>query len=88
MYGRGYERIACALRTLSVELVYGEANDDQVIPHHTEPMHYTKRELDGSYRYDIHLKPDESGSIAYGVRVLPKHPALAGKHDMGLIRWA
>jgi len=72
----------------NVELVYGEANDDQVIPHHTEPMHYTKRELDGSYRYDIHLKPETSGSIAYGVRVLPKHPALAGKHDMGLIRWA
>jgi glycogen phosphorylase len=72
----------------SVELVYGEANDDQVIPHHTELMHSTKRELDGSYRYDFHLKPDESGSIAYGVRVLPKHPALAGKHDMGLVRWA
>src|SRR5437660_940886 len=45
----------------SVELVYGEANDDQVIPHYALPMEFAKKELDGSYRYDIHLKPGESG---------------------------
>jgi starch phosphorylase len=73
---------------LCVELVYGEAHDDQVIPHHSLPMEYSKKEVDGSYRYDIRLKPGESGSIAYGVRVLPTHPALGGKHEMGLIRWA
>ncbi len=73
---------------LSVELVYGEANDELVVPQHALPMSYTKKELDGSLRYDIHLQPPETGSIAYGVRVLPTHPALAGKHDMGLIRWA
>ena len=72
----------------SVELIYGEASDDQVIPYYAIPMVFTKRELDGSYRYDIHLKPTESGSIAYGVRVLPSHAALGGKHEMGLIRWA
>jgi glycogen phosphorylase len=73
---------------LSVELVYGEANDDQVIPRQALPMQFIKREADGSYRYDLRLQPGESGSIAYGVRVLPSHPALASKHDMGLIRWA
>jgi len=73
---------------LSVELVYGEANDDLVIPRQALPLEYTKKELDGSFRYEIRLKPDESGSIAYGVRVLPSHPALGGKHEMGLIRWA
>lgn len=72
---------------LSVELVYGEANDDVVIPHHALPMEYMKKEHDGSYRYEIRLKPAESGSIGYGVRVLPSHTALGGKHDMGLIRW-
>jgi starch phosphorylase len=72
---------------LSVELVYGEANDDVVIPHHALPMKYIKQEHDGSYRYEIRLKPAESGSIGYGVRVLPSHTALGGKHDMGLIRW-
>jgi len=73
---------------LAVELVYGETADDRVVPQHTLAMSYTKQEADGSYRYDIALQPDERGSIAYGVRVLPSHPALAGKHDMGLIRWA
>ncbi len=73
---------------LCVELAYGEANDDQVIPRYALPMSYTKREQDGSYRYNIHLRPAESGSIAYDVRVLPTHPALGGKHEMGLIRWA
>jgi starch phosphorylase len=73
---------------LSVELVYGDEKDDLVIPRFAMPMEYVKQEQDGSYRYEIHLKPGESGSIAYGVRVLPKHDALAGKHEMGLVRWA
>jgi len=73
---------------IDVELVYGEASYEQVVVQHALPMKYTKQEADGSYRYDTHLQPNESGSIAYGVRVLPSHPALAGKHDMGLIRWS
>src|SRR5205807_927966 len=71
----------------SVEVVYGEANDDVIIPEHVLPMEYIKKEQDGSFRYEARLKPTESGSIGYGVRVLPSHPALGGKHDMGLIRW-
>ena len=71
----------------SVEVVYGEANDDVIIPEHVLPMEYIKKEQDGSFRYEARLKPIESGSIGYGVRVLPSHPALGGKHDMGLIRW-
>jgi starch phosphorylase len=73
---------------LCVELVYGEAGDDIVLPQKAFPMTYTKKELDGSLRYDIHYQPDKSGSIGYGVRVIPSHPALEGKHEMGLVRWA
>ncbi|GAC1653466.1 MAG: alpha-glucan family phosphorylase [Ktedonobacteraceae bacterium] len=73
---------------LSVELVYGEANDESVLAQHSIPMNYSKRELDGSYRYDAKLKPDESGSIAYNVRVVPTHTGLMEKYEMGLIRWA
>ncbi|HJT57612.1 MAG TPA: alpha-glucan family phosphorylase, partial [Ktedonobacteraceae bacterium] len=73
---------------VSVELVYGDANDEQVAIQHTLPMQYIKQELDGSYRFDLRLQPPESGSIAYGVRVLPSHPSLGGKHEMGLVRWA
>ncbi len=73
---------------LSVELVYGEANDESVLAQHSIPMNYSKRESDGSYRYDAKLKPDESGSIAYNVRVVPTHSGLTEKYEMGLIRWA
>jgi starch phosphorylase len=71
-----------------VELVYGEIKDEHAMPHYALPMNYTKRELDGSYRYDLRLQPSESGSIAYNVRVVPTHPALREKYEMGLIRWA
>ncbi len=73
---------------LCVELVYGDAKDDQVLGQHILPLSYSKRELDGSYRYDIHLKPTESGSFAYNVRVVPYHAGLTEKYEMGLIRWA
>jgi glycogen phosphorylase len=73
---------------LCVELVYGEASDDTVTPQHTLTMEYTRQEPDSAYRYAFRLKPGASGSIAYGIRVLPNHPAQAGKHDMGLVRWA
>jgi glycogen phosphorylase len=72
---------------LTVELVYGEAHDDQVVAQYALPMNYVKQEIDGSMRYELRLQPPESGSIAYGVRVLPNHPTLANKHEMGLIRW-
>jgi starch phosphorylase len=68
-------------------MVYGEARDDQVVAQHALPMNYMRKELDGSLRYELKMQPPESGSIAYGVRVLPNHPALANKHEMGLVRW-
>ncbi|MBV9229934.1 MAG: alpha-glucan family phosphorylase [Chloroflexi bacterium] len=73
---------------ICVELVYGELKDEQALPQHALPMTNTKRELDGSYRYDIQLQPSDSGSIAYNVRVVPSHPGLTEKYEMGLIRWA
>ena len=72
---------------LAVELVFGEVNNEKIVIQHVLPLVYVKKELDGSYSYQIHLTPPTSGNIAYGVRVLPNHPALAGKHDLGLIRW-
>ena len=73
---------------LNVELLYGEEHNEHVSVQNQLPMNYVLQELDGSYRYELRLQPGDSGSIAYGVRVLPTHPALAGKHDMGLVRWA
>jgi starch phosphorylase len=51
-------------------------------------LQYVKRENDGSYRFDAQLKPSESGSIAYNIRVIPTHPSLTERYELGLIRWA
>ena len=72
---------------LCVELVYGASKDDVALTQHMLPMNYIKREQDGSYRYDVQLKPAETGSIAYNVRVYPCHPNLTEKYELGLIRW-
>jgi starch phosphorylase len=72
---------------LCVELVYGETQEDQVEAQHALTMQYTKLEQDGSYRYDVRLQPDESGSLAYNVRIVPTHPQLSEKYEMNLIRW-
>jgi starch phosphorylase len=71
----------------SVELVFGEAGDENIDIQGALPMEYINKELDGSYSYQVSLKPPNSGSIVYGVRVLPNHQHLVGKHAMGLIRW-
>jgi starch phosphorylase len=73
---------------LLVELVYGEVKDDTAQPQHILPMTYTKRELDGSYRYDIQFAPSTTGSLAYNVRIVPAYPGLKEKYEMELIRWA
>ena len=41
---------------LSVELVFGQAHDEMVVPQHALPMHFSKRELDGSFCYNVHLQ--------------------------------
>ncbi len=51
-------------------------------------MAYTKREQDSAYRYDIYFQPTESGTLAYGVRVLPNHANLPNVYNLGLILWA
>ncbi len=75
-------------KDLCVELVYGAIKDDITQPQHTLPMHFSKRELDGSYRYDIHLTPETTGSLAYNIRVVPSHPLLKEKYEMELLTWA
>ncbi len=73
---------------LCVELVYGEIKGDTVKAQHAIPMNFTKRELDGSFRYDVHLQPDTTGSIAYNIRVVPSHPHFKEKYEMELLHWA
>jgi glycogen phosphorylase len=76
---------------IGIDVVYGElanSSDGHSVPQQTLPMAYTKREQDGAYRYDLHFQPAESGTLAYGVRVLPNHDDLPNVYDLGLILWA
>ena len=73
---------------LHVELVYGGINNEAATPQHIMPMEYERQEADGAYRYRACLQPAESGSLAYNVRVVPGHPELHEKYELGLIRWA
>jgi hypothetical protein len=43
---------------------------------------------DGMFRYAAELEPQTSGSLVYGVRVVPTHGGLASPYEMGLARWA
>ncbi len=43
---------------------------------------------DGRQLYRGRLAPERGGSLVYGIRVLPVHPALLNKHELGLVRWA
>ncbi|MBI2939267.1 MAG: alpha-glucan family phosphorylase [Chloroflexi bacterium] len=45
-------------------------------------------ERDGTYTYCGPFVPQRSGVIEYGVRVLPVHPDLGHKLDLGIARWA
>lgn len=43
---------------------------------------------DGGYAYRGHVLARSSGSLAFNVRLLPSHPALAHKFATGLVKWA
>ncbi len=71
-----------------VEVVYGQDEDGHLSGSFYQPMEQSGQENDGAYRYCARILPQRGGSFVYGVRVLPTHPALLDRHEMGLVRWA
>jgi glycogen phosphorylase len=47
-----------------------------------------KDSRDTTYRYRALMMPQSSGSLIYGVRVVPSHPDLAHPYGMGMALWA
>ena len=41
-----------------------------------------------TYRYSVSITLMGGGEYGYTFRVIPFHPGLINKFDMGLIRWA
>lgn len=73
---------------VQVEVAYGHDEDGRLVGAVYQPMELDGQENDGAYRYRTRLMPKNGGSFVYGVRVLPTHPALLDRHEMGLVRWA
>ncbi|WP_026370617.1 alpha-glucan family phosphorylase [Kallotenue papyrolyticum] len=71
-----------------VELVIGRDENWQVIETGAVrllPQGQTPR---GTYLYRNSITAEQGGSLVWGVRVIPAHPDLATKYELGLVRWA
>ncbi len=85
----GYARLAnLRPEDVSVEVVYGEDEDGHLSSSTYQRMEQDGQENDGSYRYRTRITLQSGGSFVYGVRVLPTHPALLDRYEMGLVKWA
>ncbi|MFZ2362046.1 MAG: alpha-glucan family phosphorylase [Anaerolineae bacterium] len=73
---------------VQVEIVYGEDHGEALARPAHVVMTLAESAADGLYRYQGNFEPNHTGALIYGVRVLPYHPAMLNKHEMGLARWA
>ena len=70
-----------------VELVGG--NDENGVIHELSSVPLLAGEQSGGlYTYTGTLPINQGGTLVYGVRVVPTHPDLANKYELGLVRWA
>jgi len=74
---------------VAVEVVHGrvKGEDALVDPAACELTHAEAYE-GGRHRFETHLVLERPGPFGYTVRVLPKHPALAGPAELGLVALA
>jgi starch phosphorylase len=71
-----------------VEIVVARDNDGEVREPRVVPLEREGKPRDGVYRYVGQLAPERTGSLIYGVRVVPHHKGLPNPYEMGLARWA
>ncbi|HLJ81984.1 MAG TPA: alpha-glucan family phosphorylase [Ktedonobacterales bacterium] len=71
-----------------VELVFGRDVDGRLEHMRVVPMERAAKSEASVYRYTGRLEMEASGSLVYGVRVVPHHPGLAHPRELGLARWA
>jgi len=71
-----------------VELVIGREHDWEVIETGAVQLAPQGRTERGTYRFHNRIAAEQGGSLVWGVRVIPAHPDLATKYELGLVRWA
>lgn len=74
---------------VKVELYYGSVERNNVLANPS----YAEMKLEGKtdsdiYRYSVNIKLHEGGEYGYTFRVIPYHPNLINKFELGMIRWA
>ena len=71
---------------VAVEAVYGPVDDSDTLvdPSHLE-LEYDGPAEDGKVRYAGEVPLGRSGAFGYSVRVVPDHPLLSGRAEMGLV---
>jgi starch phosphorylase len=73
---------------VKVEIYYGTIGKDNTIENsEVEEMQLVDCTGEGTYRYEGNIKLSEGGEYGYTLRVLPYHPDLINKFEMGLIHW-
>jgi starch phosphorylase len=72
--------------SVRVELLCEPDSVNGVLPH-TVPMESHGLDAEGIYRYHIRYRPETGDSWRYRLRVIPSHPMLSHKHELGLIHW-
>ncbi len=75
-------------RDVRVELVTARDENGSMRERRVFAMAPEGEERDGVRRYKARFDPQASGSLVYGVRVVPNHPGLASPLELGLARWA
>jgi starch phosphorylase len=71
-----------------VEIVYGEDRGEALARPADVAMALAGSQANGLHLYRGDFEPNHSGALIYGVRVLPYHPAMLNKHEVGLALWA
>ena len=71
-----------------VEIVWGWRHDEEIRDIKVIPMQADNALQGDSIRYAGSLTIDTNGRFGYGIRIIPQHPHLNTKHEMGLIKWA
>ncbi|MCX7842599.1 MAG: alpha-glucan family phosphorylase [Clostridia bacterium] len=75
--------------SVKVELYYGTISRNNTIENPEVLEMGMVEKIDSStYRYSAKVSILEGGEYGYTFRVLPYHPELINKFDLGLIRWA
>lgn len=73
---------------LVVEVVCAKSRDGSLEPLGATPLEHVSTDREGNHLYTGSFVPQASGTIVYGVRVLPVHPDLANRFELGIVRWA